>query len=160
MITADQLRKLLHYNPDTGVFTRLVGTGKGAAVGSEAGTINKAGYRIISLKSKAYMAHRLAFLYMLGQWPSKFVDHVDRNKGNNRWVNLREADKTQNAGNVTAHKDNKLGVKGVTKNGSGYKANIYLDGKQTHLGTFKSKEEAAAAYVVAAQKKFKEFAST
>jgi len=94
-VTAKELRRLLHYDPLTGIFTRLVGTGKGAHVGAAAGTMNGQGYMLVSVKCRQYRAHRLAWLYMTGSWPQHEVGHRNGKRDDNRWENLFDAPPTQ-----------------------------------------------------------------
>ena len=108
MITQARLKELLTYDPETGYFTRNVNV-KGANAGERAGTITAKGYIAIGIDRKHYLAHRLAFLYMTGEWPKELVDHKDTIKINNKWENLREATNSQNKRNVGARKTNKSG---------------------------------------------------
>ena len=158
MLTQARLKELLFYNPITGVFSWRVRRGGYANVGSTAGALDRDGRRQIKIDSTGYCANKLAWLYMKGRYPKKDVDHIDRNKGNDRWVNLRLATRSQNCGNQI-RKDNKLGVKGVTRLRSRYCATINKNGKHFHLGVFATIEEASTAYQQAARKLFGPFAS-
>jgi len=92
MITQKELKELLHYNPDTGIFTRLIKTASSVQIGDVAGCKHKAnGYIIINVLGIPYRAHRLAWLYMTGRWPKHQVDHDDHIRHNNKWSNLFEA---------------------------------------------------------------------
>lgn len=159
----DLLRSLMAYNPETGVFTRLVATrGKGGRkpIGARAGFLNaRDGRFYIDIHGKRYAAHRLAWLYMTGTWPSE-VDHKNRIPSDNRWSNLRVATRSQNNANVGLKSHNTSGVKGVCWDRSRglWLAQISVDTKRMHLGRFSSKEEAAAAYARAAIQHFGEFA--
>ena len=113
MITQEQLKDLVHYDPLTGIFTHLKNHKGPARAGSVAGTIGNWGYRHIKLNGKRYTAHRLAWLYMTGEWPSKLLDHVNRMRDDNRWANLRLADFSQNAWNSRMPDRNTSGHKGV-----------------------------------------------
>ena len=132
------------YDPVSGVFIRN---------GKVAGYQDKAsGYIKIMYQRKNYFAHRLAFLYMTGEWPSNHVDHIDLNKSNNSWNNLRDIPQKINNQNVLfPKKKNKLQVLGVRQRGSSFTASLSLNKKQIHLGTFKTVAEAHAAYVSAKQ---------
>lgn len=115
-LTAERLRELLNYDPETGVFTRRVATGGryGAAAGTVAGT-EKDGYVVISVHSKLHRAHRLAWFYMTGKWPEHDIDHEDTSRANNRWKNLREAPGAINAQNKRrAQRNSKTGLLGVS----------------------------------------------
>ena len=138
MITQARLKELLTYDPETGYFTRNVNV-KGANAGERAGTITAKGYIAIGIDRKHYLAHRLAFLYMTGQWPKELVDHKDTIKINNKWENLREATNSQNKRNVGARKTNKSGLKGIMKTNAGFAVTL-------RLGVYPSLEEATKIY--------------
>lgn len=109
MVTQERLKELLEYNPDTGLFTRLMSIGN-QKVGNIAGTLRKDGYIQIKVDGKPYLAHQLAFLYMEGYFP-EMVDHINRIGGDNRWVNLRESNNQENQRNKAARsKSGYLGV--------------------------------------------------
>lgn len=150
-LTAGALRELLHYNPESGIFTWLVAQG-GASIGAVAGSPNERGYWKIKLCGRAYGAHRLAWLYCNGAWPSFEIDHHDQDKSNNRIANLRPATRSQNSQNKSLRCDNKSGLRGVSwyaKSGK-WCAQIGLNGRRKNLGYFESKEDAYNAYLAAA----------
>lgn len=107
MITHDKLIQKLNYNPDTGEFTR--------PNGKIAGSLHKEGYHNIMIEGKKYLSHRLAWFYMTRTWPVNCIDHVNRNRTDNRWVNLREATRSQNQMNSKLRVTNKLGIKNIHK---------------------------------------------
>lgn len=122
--------------------------------------IRKQPYRQIGIRGWVYSAHRLAFLYMRGYLPYDQMDHKDRNGLNNRWLNLRECTHAQNQANRRVGKNNKLGVKGVSRRPSGrYRAKIWVGNRRISLGNYNTLEMAAHAYRKAARKHFGEFAS-
>lgn len=154
------LLKLLHYDPNTGVFTWL-SSNRGHTVGDVAGSPNGKGYLHISIDRKQYPAQILAWFYVTGTWPCGFVDHKNRIVTDNRWDNLREATVKQNSSNRGLSKQNKSGYKGVREEKNGkFMARITIDGKSTHLGTFATAAKAAEAYDSAALTHFGEFALT
>lgn len=104
--------------------------------------------------------HRVILERMLGRKLERWehVDHIDRNPLNNKRGNLRLATSAQNAANRAVQSNNKLGVKGVRKHGSGYEANVCANGKSVYLGIFPTIELAHAAYLEAAKKLHGEFA--
>lgn len=161
-LTQARLQELLHYDPETGVFTRLVATSNRVKVGDVAGFTDANGYTIIRVESRPYKAHRLAWLYMNGTWPTHDIDHIDTTRSNNTAVNLREATRSENNGNRSLNSNNKTGIKGVTfiPRYNKYAARIRVKGRGKHLGYFTTKEEAAAAYATAAKEYFGEFART
>jgi hypothetical protein len=161
-LTQARLKELLHYDPETGVFTWLVWRPNGVKVGDEAGAIHKAGggYLKIKIDSRSYLASRLAWLYMTGKLPTFRVDHQDTDKLNNRWSNLRPATASQNSANRPAPRNNTSGRKGVHfhKARARWQAQIRVEGKLIHLGRFDSLDLAAAAYQSAAAKHFGQYA--
>ena len=160
MITADYLRKILHYNPKTGVFTRLVSS-RGHAVGEVAGkSVNSYGYSQIVIKQKFYKAHRLAWLYMTGEWPPHEIDHINLDKSDNRFCNLREATHSQNNANRRTQINNTAGLKGVGwhKKAQKWQAQIMVNNKQIYLGCFDCPAAAHFAYIVAADVHHGDFA--
>lgn len=148
MLTAERLREVLHYEPETGAFTWLVRSGGRSTVGSRAGYVDPStGYWKLRVAGRNHYAHRLAFIYMTGSAPTEQVDHINRDRADNKWTNLREADRSLNMRNTGASRRNKLGVKGVQQvSASSFRASIYRDGKTHRLGCFPTIEQAAAAY--------------
>lgn len=145
MITHSELKKRLSYNPDTGVFTRLL-----YARGSVAGTINCKGYVAIMICKKLYLAHRLAWLYVHGAFPTKAIDHIDGNRANNAISNLREdAAQLNNQNRRNSQSNSNSGVLGVhfDSRKSKWVAQIRHSGKNRHIGVFDSADDAHAAYV-------------
>ena len=135
MITQAQLKELLHYDPETGVFTWNVDRPHTKA-GSEAGYVRPDGYRRLSIFNRHVRAHRLAFFYMTGKWPEHEVDHIDGNPQNNRWCNLRVVNRQTNLQNQRKPRvDNGSGFLGVSlhtqKSGSTrWRATIFRDGRR------------------------------
>jgi hypothetical protein len=158
MVTQERLRELFEYNPDTGLFTRIKGVKKGAA-GTVAGVVNKKlGYVMIGVDLKRYYAHRLAFVYMLGYMPEQ-VDHIDRDRTNNRWSNLREASNKENNANKISPNVLNGGYRGVRQIKSGrWAARIKVGKREKHIGVYATKEHAARAYNEAAKILFGDFA--
>lgn len=158
-LTAARLRELLDYDPETGVFTWLVHVRK-ARPGAVAGTLMCHSRRSIRVCGRNYLEHRLAWLYMTGEWPSDQIDHINGDPSDNRWCNLREATNIQNHGNLRAHRDNKSGVKGVSWDDRRRKWAVCLmaDGKKVYRARFDSKAKATAAYYLASRKYFGDFA--
>jgi len=159
-LTQSDLKSLLHYDPETGLFRWLVNIRQAVRVGDIAGTTTPGGYIVIRIARRGYQAHRLAWLYMTGKWPDDQIDHEDLNKANNIWSNLRPATHQQNQANRRAFKTNKLGLKGVAlrRRDNKYLATICWNGKIKFLGAFATPEAAHAAYTSAAIARDGEFA--
>jgi len=148
MVTQTRLIELLSYDLDTGVFTRRAGVGP-THIGDVAGNPCH-GYWQICIDGRSYYAHRLAWLYMTGEWPKEQIDHINMDKTDNRWNNLRLATPSQNTCNQSARSTNKVGMKGVSPNGKRFSAQITIDGTCHHLGTFDTPALAHSAYADAA----------
>lgn len=150
MITQEELKKILHYDQETGAFNWRVTSGK-ARAWQEAGWLanmssrKECKYRFIGIKNKNYLAHRLAFLYMTGRLPIKHVDHINHDGSDNRWANLREASSTENNRNISKRHDNKSGICGVWLERKKWIAKIGIDSKQICLGRFDNLFDAACA---------------
>lgn len=159
-ITQERLKKFLEYDPDTGVFTWRVSSGK-ASAGSVAGRSLPSGHIQIGLDGRRYYAHRLAWLYVYGNWPSAEIDHVNRSPADNRLSNLREATRQENGAKRSIFSNNTSGVKGVYwEMASGkWHARIRVSRELRSLGRFASLDEAAAAYAAAARQYFGDFAN-
>jgi hypothetical protein len=164
-LTQEQLRDLLHYDPETGIFRRIkiVAPQSRVCIGDVAGCNDGHGYIRIKIggnAGRAYGAHRLAWLYMTGEWPKCEIDHIDLNPSNNRWSNLREANRSTNIANTRKRSDNRSGVKGVYWNEEGrkWRAEINAHKRRIFLGAFSSLDEAKAAYEAAALEHYGEFA--
>lgn len=159
LITDSRLRELLDYDPETGVFRWRVAAGK-ALAGLIAGSINAKGYRRITLDGRTYRAHRLAWRYMHGMWPTNQIDHINRVRDDNRLVNLRSATDQQNKANARRRNYNKSGFKGVylDRRTQQWRAQTALSGKNIHIGYFPTAEAAHSAYVAKTKELFGEFA--
>ena len=155
-LTQEELKQVLHYDPETGVFTWLVAVG-GVMVGDVAGTTHVQGYVQVRVGG-FYLAHRLAFLYMTGNFPSIDIDHINGNRSDNRWGNLRPCTHQQNMFNMKTRVDSISGFKGVTRKRNGWQARIMINGKPKFLGVFDTPEQAAKVYEGHAKKLHGEFA--
>lgn len=150
--TAERVRELFTYESLTGIFTRKVATSRNTKVGEIAGSIDPHGYRCIAVDGAIYKAHRLAWLYVHGEWPALDLDHINRVRDDNRIANLREVSRSENCQNSSGRVDNKSGHRGVywNKQRACWVAGIGLNGKVKYLGLFSSIDDAAAAYKAAA----------
>lgn len=159
MITINRLKYWWHYDPETGIFTRKVSRNSGKA-GSCPTAVNSRGYVTIGADGKVYQAHRLAWFYMTGDWPTNQIDHRDGDKTNNKWMNLRNATPSQNTMNMKKRPGSKSVLKGASwsKCHKKWHARIRVNHKELHLGFFDCLAAAHLSYVVAADKYFGEFA--
>lgn len=158
-LTAEQLRQWLRYDLHTGLFTWLQMSGKRKPAGSVAGGLDDDGYVVIRLDKTLYRAHRLAWLYVTGDWPALDIDHQNGVVSDNCWVNLRLATNSQNQANrhVAIGRSGMKGVHWNEREGL-WMAQIKINGKQHRLGYFSNPIEAREAYYTAAVVAFKEFA--
>jgi hypothetical protein len=152
ILTAEYLREQMNYNADTGEFFWRVSK-KGRRMDRQAGSVlgNRGYCRIrITIDGSEYQFHasRLAWLYVYGVWPEMNLDHIDRNRANNRIANLREATQQENTRNLTKRSNCSSRFMGVTrhKRDEKWQAQIVINGKSCHLGYFDTEEEAAIAY--------------
>ena len=158
-LTVDRLKELLHYDPETGLWTWLVTLNARGKKGYEAGCRRKDGRMVIRIDYRLYLGSRLAVLWMTGSWPKNYVDHRDCDPTNDKWSNLREATHSQNNMNSRTRRS-ETGIKGVRwhKQNKNWTADIKFNGKRRHLGSFECPAAAHLAYVLAASKAFGEFA--
>lgn len=153
-LTAERLRELLSYDPETGVFRRLISTSSNAMAGDIAGGMNAGGYVRIGIDGISHRAHRLAWLYMHGEWPDAQVDHRNRVRSDTRFDNLRKATNAQNQQNRGMARTNtsgRIGVHWSVRVGK-WRARIRLSGCRRELGFFDDIADAAAAYAEAKAK--------
>ena len=129
-MTQDELKEIMKYDKLTGFFFRHNS--------SKVGSINGAGYQQTKIKKKFYLLHRLAWLYETGSFPKDQIDHVNHDRSDNRWINLRESNQVENMKNRKLYKKNKSGKPGVrwNKKSSKWVANIKVGKKQVYLGGF------------------------
>lgn len=153
MLTAERLRELLSYDQETGVFTWRVQTNNRVKVGMVAGSLNGQGYVQLRVDGIRYAAHRLAWLYVHGEWPKHQIDHINGSKADNRIANLRDGTQSLNQQNRrTALSTNKTGFLGVASFKGKFRALIYVKGKHVELGSFETPERAHAVYIEAKRK--------
>lgn len=147
-LTHEKLKELLHYEPNTGIFTRLKGSiTRPQVTNKPIGSKNNMGYIVIPLYSRRFLGHRLACFYMTGEWPKNQVDHIDLNKANNKWENLREATNRQNHFNKRKQSNNTSGYKGIVYDKSRDKWKIQIVADDIRFSKrFDTKEEAINAY--------------
>lgn len=166
-LTAKDVRSLFTYDEEDGRLRWRKDSGRYGRypAGSPAGTPNKEGYLYVKIGGRSYRTSRLIWLYVTGEWSEFQIDHKDRNPGNEKWTNLREATGSQNKANSSKYKAEKAscslkGVQAVQKRKSiRYRAIATKDGQRFHLGYFDTPELAHAAYLRASEELHGEFAS-
>lgn len=149
MLTLERLKELFHYDPATGMLTRLVSMGNSQA-GAQVTSTNGDGYRIVAIDRKRYKVARVAWFYMTGEWPVAQVDHKDLDRLNDAWSNLRAATHSQNMTNRR--------FPGCHFADGGWTVRIQKDGVRHYLGRFSSFDAASKAYQAAALVHHGEFA--
>ena len=162
MTTYARLREVLHYEPETGHFRWIKMLASRGPVGAIAGQVEQ-GYVRIRIDGRRYFAHRLAWLYVTGEWPKQEIDHIDGMSDNNRFANLREATRGENRRNSRKGKETKSQFKGVVyapysrSKTRKWRAIITAAKRTHHLGYFETPEEAHAAYAAKARELFGSF---
>lgn len=160
MLTQELVRSLFDYNPETGVFVWRVNRGSNKLKGKQTGYVDPShGYVKLRVNDKGYYAHHVAWVYVTGHWQTG-IDHINGDRADNRFANLRVATHAQNLANrAHLNSNNTTGFRGVTLHKDRYKAAIMVKGKRIHLGVFNSAIEASNAFAEAARKHFGDFAS-
>jgi hypothetical protein len=151
MLTQERVQHLFTYDKENGLLIRNFKTGR-ALAGTSSFAKDKDGYHIVGIDNKLYRTHRVIWLYVYGEFPSGFLDHINRNRTDNRIENLREVSKAQSRENIGVARSNKCGLKGIWlhKQTKKWCASICSNGKKIHLGSFDLIEDAYAAYQKAA----------
>ncbi len=149
-LTADYVRGLLDYDPETGDLRwkpRGSPTFDARFAGKRAGKVGTNGRLHVGINYERYLAHRLIWLMVTGEWPEFEIDHIDGNAGTNRWSNLRPATSSENICNAGLSRANTSGFKGVSwsTSNNGWIARITKNSKVYHLGTFANPTDAYAA---------------
>jgi hypothetical protein len=143
MLTQAELKEVLNYHPETGIFTWKKRTSNRVKVGSIAGNVHNCGYIELKVNNNRVLAHRLAWLYEHGELPI-LIDHINGDKKDNRISNLRQASYSENAYNSKIRTDNKSGVRCVSwdKARNSWEVRVKLNGKLNHYGNYNDLEEA------------------
>jgi hypothetical protein len=147
-LTAERVRDLLSYDPETGWFRWRANRTRGVKAGDRAGSVVSNGYRRLSIDGVVDREHRIAWLVTHGEWPNGQIDHINGVKDDNRIANLREATAAQNRLNTGAQCRNTSGYRGVTfhKALGKWQAQIIIKGRMRYLGLFTDPKIAAHAY--------------
>lgn len=148
MITQARLKELLRYEESTGEFFWAVNRRR-ARAGNLAGNVESTGYWHIMIDYKAYLAHRLVWLYVHGQLPTQQIDHINGDKLDNRLCNLRLTSQRQNMQNRKEHRQGRLVGALFCKRQCKWISRISVDGRRLRLGSFSTEQEAHAAYLQA-----------
>lgn len=137
--TQEHLHRVISYDPETGKFTRLITTSSNANSGEDCGNKDSQGYLRFRVLGQEFRAHRLAVFYMTGEWPA-VTDHINGDRTDNRWSNIRVTDSKGNARNLSTRHDNKSGHKGVTWDTKREKwlVQIGRDGNKITIGRYKN----------------------
>lgn len=171
MITAEYVRDVLDYSPDTGIMIWKMRTDESFLrsnygrtwntrfAGKAVGCVNKNGYKHVNLAGKNRSIHRLVWAHYYGRFPNSDIDHANGNKLDNRIANLRLCNDSQNQANAKVPTRNTSGVKGVcwAKDTKKWQAQITWGGRQLYLGQFYKLKDAAAARAQAEKGIFGEF---
>lgn len=149
-LTQAQIKSQFHYDPDTGIFTRIATTSPRSArfVGLQTGYVHASGYVYVSFLGRPRRAHRLAWIYMTGDLPPADIDHINGDRADNRWTNLRAASRAQNNVNTDRRAIGASGIRGVVFDARyklPWKACISIKNRSKVIGRFATKEAAAAA---------------
>ena len=152
-LTAERLKELLEYDPETGIFRWLVKQNNRMKVGQVAGTGNGRGYMQIRIDGVKYRTHRLVWMYMTGEWPPHELDHINGDRSDNRHVNLRASNRSHNLQNRReASVGTQTGLLGVSVSNGKYVARINVSGDKRYLGRYDTPEEAYNVYLTAKRK--------
>jgi hypothetical protein len=153
MITQKKLKQIVHYDEQTGIFTRLKNN-------KQTGSLTKRGYLHIGINNKRYYAHRLAWLYVYGNFPKHMIDHINGNPLDNKISNLRDVQQVNNMMNYKLPVTNTSGVKGVTwhKVNKKWRVRFKVNKKDVDFGLFDDFELASLVAVEARTKYHNEFA--
>jgi hypothetical protein len=148
MITADHIRSILDYDPATGVFIWKAHKHRHDLIGKKAGSPTNTGYWAIAINNEKRLAHRLAWLYITGKWPFGHIDHIDGDKQNNSFDNLREVTRFGNLQNMRLPtKANKVGFLGVSAHQGKWRVQIMTNGQRIRESGFNTPEEAHKRYL-------------
>jgi hypothetical protein len=155
-IDPSEVRKSFSYNPTTGILRWKVTDSRKVKPGDEAGCASpkEGGRKVVVFRYKHIRTHILIWAFQTGEWPKNQIDHINRNPGDNRWINLRESTQGQNMKNTKTPITNKSGFRGVYwhKTGGRWTSQIRVDGKKIYLGMFDTAEAAHKVYKAASEK--------
>jgi len=151
LLTQEELKRLISYDPDTGVFKWRINRSNKVKAWHVAGTTqlmnNKKKYMRIKIHNRKYFSHRLAHLYITGEWPKDQMDHINGDGTNNKWCNLRAVNISENMHNYRMPVTNTSGIVGVSRDiqANRWSAYIHINNKQIKIGRFVSIFDAVCA---------------
>jgi len=152
-LTADRLRALMHYNPETGEFSRNVHLSNRSRASQVVGNKHSSGYIIICVNGSPRRAHRLAWLYVYGEWPKEQIDHINGIRDDNRIANLRDVTALENKRHRTMpQKPGRMLGAALHKATGRWSSQMTVNYKKIHLGYFNTEAEAHSAYAAAKAK--------
>jgi hypothetical protein len=154
----ERLRHLFSYDPQTGIVSRNHGRG-GELAGARVGTKNSHGHLICRVDYRTCYVHRIAWALYHGEEPPELIDHINGDGVDNRIANLRAATNSENRVNARPNTGSHSGLRGAhwSKSEGRWRSSIRVNGRYVHLGWFETKEDAAEAYAIAAERYFGEF---
>lgn len=141
-LSAETARYYLRYDEESGKLYWRRQPNRSVMPGQVAGSKRNDGYVVVMLAGHVYLAHRLIWLIKTGNWPEREIDHINRDKSDNRWDNLRDVNRTVN-------ERNKLGKVGCYPNRGKFLATVGVGAKSINLGRYETEQEARFAYEVA-----------
>lgn len=142
----DELRELCDYKDGVLTYKRKLSARSHYGPGDQLGYVNEEGYRMAKIRGKRYKVADLVWAHQTGEWPEMPLDHINRQRDDDRIENLREATSQENARNRTVRVDSTSGKSGVTRNKGKWIARISdHDGKRVFIGAYETKAEAIAA---------------
>lgn len=141
------VNQIFNYDNLSGKLTWKIKPADRYHIGSDCGTINNFGYRHITYKGKKYLAHRLIWFIETGNWSKYQIDHINGDKLDNRFSNLREVTNRQNSQNFKIHRNGHLVGTSFNKKRKIWESYINIDGKKVHLGYFSTQEDAHNVYL-------------
>ena len=151
MLTQDLVRSLFNYNPDTGELSYINKSGRGKRKDKKVGCISTYGYLTVWVGGSVCQLHRVVWVYVYGQLPFYGIDHINGDRLDNRILNLRDVDQSENTKNRRKSKNNTSGFNGVFWDNklNKWRARVSVNKSIIYLGSFTNKDDAIAARIEA-----------
>ena len=154
----ERLRELFHADFERGILIRKISNNQ-YPVGEFSGCYDPScGYYRVAIDQKRYLVHQVIWAMKTGEWSKKHINHISGSLTDNRFDNLRESTRRQSKQSSKLYRNNKFGLKGVSKFKSCFRSDIRVNGKTLYLGLHDTPEQGHQAYIRAAKKYFQEFA--